>query len=61
MASLLATEVLDPYSHDELNKRIQLLEQEIMRTVAHRDKASAHRVAADALFRKPPAPSGSDS
>ncbi|MCX7285719.1 MAG: DUF1192 family protein [Novosphingobium sp.] len=54
LASKLASEVLDPYSHDELNTRIQLLEREIMRTVAHRDKASAHRAAAEALFGKPP-------
>lgn len=54
LASRLATEVLDPYSHDELNERIRLLELEIMRTVAHRDKASAHRAAAEALFRTPP-------
>ena len=57
LASRLATELLDPYSHDELNERIRLLELEIMRTVAHRDKASAHRAAAEALFRTPP-PSG---
>lgn len=57
LASQLATEVLDPYSHDELDVRIALLEQEIVRTIAHRDKASAHRAAAEALFRTPP-PSG---
>ena len=60
LASQLATELLDPFSHDELNVRIQLLELEIIRTVAHRDKASAHRAAADALFRRP-APSGTNS
>ena len=49
-ASLLAGEMLDAYSIDELNERIQLLESEIMRIVAHRDKAKAHLVAADALF-----------
>lgn len=49
-ASLLAGEALDSYSVDELNERIQRLESEIMRIVAHRDKAKAHRVAADALF-----------
>lgn len=49
-ASLLAKEPLDSYSVDELNERIQLLESEIMRIVAHRDRAKAHRVAADALF-----------
>jgi uncharacterized small protein (DUF1192 family) len=52
-AGLLAGESLDSYSVDELNKRIQLLESEIMRIVAHRDKAKAHRVAADALFASP--------
>ena len=49
-ASLLAGESLDPYSIDELNERIQILETEIMRIVAHRDKAKAHMVAAEALF-----------
>ncbi|NCU12269.1 MAG: DUF1192 domain-containing protein [Sphingomonadaceae bacterium] len=50
-ASLLAKESLDPYSQDELNERIALLEVEIARIKAHRDKAAAHRAAADALFR----------
>ena len=49
-ASKLAGESLDPYSVDELNTRIQLLEAEVVRIVGHRDKAKAHRVAADALF-----------
>lgn len=49
-ASKLAGESLDRYSVDELNERIQLLESEVMRIVAHRDKAKAHLVAADALF-----------
>lgn len=52
-ASRLAGESLDSYSVEELNQRIQLLESEIVRIVAHRDKAKAHRVAADALFSKP--------
>lgn len=60
LANQLASEVLDPFSHQELNERIRLLELEIARTVAHRDKASAHRVAADALFRTP-SPSGTTS
>ncbi|KPF88969.1 hypothetical protein IP81_17100 [Novosphingobium sp. AAP83] len=60
LASQLATELLDPYSNNELNERIQLLELEIARTVAHRNKASAHRAAAEALFRNP-APSGNGS
>ena len=52
-ASKLASELLDSYSVDELNLRIQLCEAEAVRIVAHRDKAKAHRVAADALFRSP--------
>ncbi len=52
-ASQLAKEDLSPYSQDELSERIQLLEAEIQRVKAHRDKASAHRAAADALFGKP--------
>ncbi len=49
-ASRLGTEDLGPYSQDELDARIALLETEITRVKAHRDKASAHRAAADALF-----------
>ena len=52
----LATELLDSYSVDELNVRIQLCEAEVVRIVAHRDKAKAHRVAADALFGRPDTP-----
>ena len=50
-ASLLSKESLDPYSLDELAERIELLEAEIARIKAHRDKASAHRAAADAFFK----------
>ena len=53
-AHLLAGEPLDTYSQDELGDRIDLLETEIARVKAHRDKAAAHRVAAEALFRTPP-------
>ena len=52
-ASLLAKEDLAPYSQDELEERIRLLEAEIARTESHRLKAAAHRSAADALFGKP--------
>jgi uncharacterized small protein (DUF1192 family) len=52
-ASLLAKEDLSPYSLDELSERIDLLEAEIARIRAHRDKAAAHRSAADALFGSP--------
>ncbi len=49
-ASKLAGEDLAPYSQDELTARIALLETEIARVKSHRDKAAAHRSAADALF-----------
>ncbi len=52
-ASFLAKEDLAPYSLDELAERIALLEAEIARIRAHRDKAAAHRSAADALFGSP--------
>lgn len=52
-ASKLAAEDLSPYSQDELEERIALLEAEIARVEQHRLKAAAHRNAADALFRKP--------
>lgn len=51
-ASLLSKELLDSYSQDELLERIALLEAEIARVKAHRDKAAAHRMAAEALFGK---------
>lgn len=51
-ASKLASEDLAPYSQHELGERIALLEAEIARVAAHRDKASAHMAAADALFGK---------
>jgi len=51
-AAALAKESLDPYSLAELAERIDLLEAEIARIRAHRDKAAAHRQAADALFGK---------
>ncbi|MGE5952619.1 MAG: DUF1192 domain-containing protein [Qipengyuania vulgaris] len=49
-ASKLAGEDLDPYSQDELQERIVLLEAEIARVESHRLKAAAHRDAAEALF-----------
>ncbi|NCP14878.1 MAG: DUF1192 domain-containing protein [Sphingomonadales bacterium] len=51
-ASRLGHEDLGPYSQAELNDRIALLHAEIARVTAHRDKAAAHRAAADALFAK---------
>jgi uncharacterized small protein (DUF1192 family) len=53
-ASLLAGESLDPYSREELDGRIELLEAEIARVKAHRDKSEAQRRAADALFGPKP-------
>jgi uncharacterized small protein (DUF1192 family) len=50
-ADRLSKESLDPYSQDELGERIALLEAEIARVRAHRDKVAAHRAAADALFK----------
>jgi uncharacterized small protein (DUF1192 family) len=52
-AGKLAAEDLSPYSQDELAERIDLLRAEIARVEAHRDRAAAHRSAADALFGKP--------
>ena len=50
-ASLLAKEALDSYSREELDGRVQQLEAEIARVKVHRDKAEAHRLAADAFFK----------
>jgi uncharacterized small protein (DUF1192 family) len=50
-ASQLAGESLDRYSQDELAERIALLEAEIVRVKAHRERASSQRAAAEALFR----------
>ena len=52
-ASHLAGEDLGPYSQAELDLRIALLEAEIARVTSHREKAVAHRAAADALFSAP--------
>ncbi len=51
-ASKLAAEDLAPYSQDELGERIALLETEITRVKAHRERAATHRAAADQLFKK---------
>jgi uncharacterized small protein (DUF1192 family) len=50
-ASQLAGENLDGYSLDELDARISLLENEIARVASHRNRAAAHKLAADAMFR----------
>lgn len=51
-ASLLAKQDLDPLSVAELDARIVLLETEIIRSKARRDKAVNHRASADSIFRK---------
>ncbi|MET3469659.1 uncharacterized small protein (DUF1192 family) [Novosphingobium sp. 1529] len=58
LASQLAAEPLDALSVDELTARIALLEDEIVRTTRHRDRAGHTRAAAEALFgaARPPAP-----
>jgi uncharacterized small protein (DUF1192 family) len=50
-AHKLGLESLDRYSLDELDGRVGLLEAEIARVKAHRQKSAAHRIAAEALFR----------
>jgi uncharacterized small protein (DUF1192 family) len=54
-ASLLADESLDSYSRNELDVRIALLEAEIARVAAHRQKSDAHKLAAEAFFKPKPA------
>lgn len=49
-AQALNSESLDSYSLDELDQRVALLQGEIARVTAHRTRAAAHRLAADALF-----------
>jgi len=49
-ADMLSRESLDTYSRDELDARVAQLQAEIARVIAHRDKAQAHRLAAEALF-----------
>ena len=51
--SQLAAESLDRYSQGELDERIAILEGEIARIVAHRDRVSTQRLAAEALFKRP--------
>ncbi len=50
-ASRLAGESLDSYSQDELDARVELLQAEIARVTAHKNRAAAHRLSADALFK----------
>jgi uncharacterized small protein (DUF1192 family) len=51
-AGLLAKQDLDPFSIAECDARILLLEAEIARTRARRDKAVGHRASADSIFKR---------
>lgn len=59
-AGQLAGESLDSYSQEEFGARIALLEAEIARVKTHREKAAAHRLAAEAFF-KPRGDSGTST
>jgi uncharacterized small protein (DUF1192 family) len=48
----LGREDLDLYAVEELDERIELLQAEIARTAAQRDRKQAGRAAADALFKR---------
>ena len=48
----LARQDLDPFSVEELERRIASLEAEIVRSRAKADFAINHRASADALFRR---------
>ena len=48
---LLAKQDLHPFSVDELNGRIALLEAEIARTKARTEAAVNHRASAEAIFK----------
>lgn len=50
--SLLIKQDLGPMSQDELAERIEALKGEIARVEAHMQAVSAHRSAADQLFKK---------
>jgi uncharacterized small protein (DUF1192 family) len=48
----LAKQDLDPLSIEELKERIESLEREIARVVAHMRQAETHRSEAEDLFKK---------
>lgn len=52
LVAQLARQDLDPYSVDELDERIALLEAEIARIRMKRERAVNHRASADALFKR---------
>ncbi|MEP2101932.1 MAG: DUF1192 domain-containing protein [Parasphingorhabdus sp.] len=49
---LLIKQDLDPFSVDELEKRISMLKNEISRCEAKKSFAVSHRASADSLFKK---------
>ncbi len=49
---LLIKQDLDPFSVDELEKRISTLKTEISRCEAKKSFAVSHRASADSLFKK---------
>ncbi len=50
--NLLVKQDLDPFSVDELEKRISTLKNEISRCEAKKSFAVSHRASADSLFKK---------
>lgn len=50
--NLLTKQDLDPFSVDELEKRISALKNEISRCEAKKSFAVSHRASADSLFKK---------
>jgi len=50
--TLLARQDLDPFSIEELQKRITALEAEIARTKGKMQASASHRASAEALFRR---------
>lgn len=49
----LGRQDLDPFSIDELQERVELLQAEIARVEAHVNRAQTHRSIAEELFKKP--------
>ncbi|AJP72971.1 DUF1192 domain-containing protein [Sphingomonas hengshuiensis] len=52
LAAQLGRQDLDPFSVEELQERIVLLEAEIERTRTRMHRAVNHRASADALFKR---------
>ena len=52
LVAQLGRQYLDPYSVEELQERIALLEAEIERSRTKMQRAVNHRASADALFKR---------